>query len=308
MKIAERDTRFLLTINETGACNSKLPLTIYPKRYCRNKLEKMEKEKIINRKYDLITLGVNGKIYLESIGVIPKVVATMPVARQKRLARATELKYLLPEMTVVSSSEYKKENNLNRGMQFVAAATTADMDDYLIYDVPKILTTEAQKQILKELKNKRGVISKVIILTTNNAFAMLVSTGNININELLLLPTDELFINLLNIMAKGNFDRKILGVAFPELLNNKIFDEKQTQYILGNKSYINLVLSNISALATLSNLDAHAINTNNNSNHIYNVVCMDSQKSFFEFIIEILKFKKLNVNITTITADQISAF
>ncbi len=308
INITERDKKFLLKLNETGACNSKLPLTIYPKRYCRNKLEKMEKEKIINRKYGLITLAVNGKIYLESIDVVPKVVATMPIARQRRLARATELKYLLPNMKVVTSAEYKKQNNLNRGMQFVAAATTCDNTDYLIYDVPKILTSEAQKQILKELKNKRGVISKVIILTRNNDFIRMIFTSTIYVNQLLLVPPNIFFINLLNLMGKGDFDKNIIGAAFPELLNNSVFNKKETQYIIGNNSYFNLILNNISAFSTLSSIDILAFHSNNRSNQIYNLVCLDFEEPLIKDTIERLKFKALNIKITTITEDQISAF
>ncbi|MBU3200306.1 hypothetical protein LL037_18670 [Clostridium estertheticum] len=307
INVTKRDEIFLLTLNETGACNSRLPLTFYPTRYCRNRLEKMENERIINRKYGLITLGVEGKNYLESIDVIPKVVATMPIARQRRLARALELKYLLPGMTVVSSSEYKRENNLNRGMQFVAAATTCDNTDYLIYDVPKVLSIEAQKQIFKELKNKKGVISKVIILTRNNQFATLISAGNVHVNELLLLPPNKLCINLLNIMGKGNFDKNVFGVAFPELLNNNLFNEKQTQYIAGNNSYFNLVLNNITVFSTLSSIDNLATYSNNISSQIYNLICMDFEESLIKDTVASLKFKTLNIKITTITDVQISS-
>jgi len=308
INITERDKKFLLILNETGACNSKLPLTIYPTRYCRSRLEKMEKERIINRKYNLIVLGVEGKNYLESIDIIPKVVATMPIDRQRRLARALELKYLLPSMDVVTSAKYKKDNNLNRGMQFVAAATTADNIDYLIYDVSKVLSTEGQKQILKELKNKRGVISKVIILTRNRDFAMLMSVSNVYINQLLILPPNVLCMNLFNKMGKGNFDKNVFGVAFPELLNKSVFNTKQTQYIIGNNSYFNLVLNNITVFSTLSSIDLLANNRNNISTQIYNLVCLDSEESLIKDTVDRLKFKTLNIKITTITDEQISSF
>ncbi|MBU3188768.1 hypothetical protein K9O30_06285 [Clostridium bowmanii] len=307
IKLTERDMKFLLALNETGACNAKLPLTIYPKRYCRTKLEKMEKEKIIIRKYDLITLGIKGKAYLESIGVVPIIVATKPIPAQRRLARASELKYLLPNMKVFTSAEYKKENNLNRGMQFVAAATTADKIAYLIYDVPKILTCEAKTQIIRELKNKRNVINRVIIFTKNKDFVLMLSTSNIYVNELLLIPQKDCFINLLNLMGTGDFDRKIIGVAFPELLENQIFNKKQTQYIVKDNTYINLVLNNLSALDMLRSLDIQAIKTNSTTNQIYNVVCLYSQKLYIQYCIQELHMKKLNVQLTTISDEQISS-
>ena len=154
MKINEREKTLLLKINETGACNSKLPYTIYPKRFSRNILERLEKYKYIIRKYDLIIIGVNGKLYLESIGVVPRIINTMPIAGQRRLARALELKYLLPNMKVVTSGEFKRENNLNRGMQFVSAATTNEDSTYLIYDIPKIISNDSKVQITRELKTK----------------------------------------------------------------------------------------------------------------------------------------------------------
>lgn len=305
--LTERDEKFLLALNETGACNSKLPLMFYPHRYCRTKLEKMEKEKIIIRKYDLIVLGIKGKVYLESLGVVPIVVATKPIDAQRRLARALELRYLLPSMEIFTSSKYKKENNLNRGMQFIAAATTADKIDYLIYDVPKILTCEAKTQIIRELKNKKGVINNVIIFTRNKDFIQMLSTSNIYVNELLILPPNDLHIKLLNTLSKGDFDRKVIAAAFPELLDNKVFDKKQTQYIVGNKTYLDLVLINLSAFDTLSSLDIHAIKTNITSNQIYNVVCLDSQKSFIQFTLDKLNLKRLNVQIKTIVAEKISS-
>lgn len=169
--ITERDKKFLLVLNETGACNAKLPLTIYPKRYCRTKLEKMEKEKIIIRKYDLIALGIKGKAYLESIGVVPIIVFTKPIASQRRLARATELKYLLPTMKVFTSAQYKKEKNLNREMQFVAAATTTDQIDYLIYDAPILLVGQTSKNasVLDYIKEHLATDGNIYILGENGA-------------------------------------------------------------------------------------------------------------------------------------------
>ncbi|MBZ9624394.1 hypothetical protein G9F71_016195 [Clostridium sp. FP2] len=308
IKITERDKEFLLILNETGACNSKMPLTIYPNRYCRSKLERMEEERIIIRKYDLIILGIKGKAYLESIGVVPNIVATKPVAAQRRLARALELRHLLSNMRVYTSSEYKKEKNLNRGMQFVAAATTVDKITYLIYDVPKVLTTEAKTQILRELKNKKSLINNVIIFTRNMDFVQILSISNIYVNELLLLPPSDFCINLLNSMAQGDFDRKAIGTAFPQLLENNVFYKKQNQYIVGGHTYMNLVVNNISAYSMLSNMDKHAIQTNNNSNQTYNIVCLDCQEYFIKDIISKLNFKRLNVQIKTIVAGQTSFY
>jgi len=297
IQITERDKGFLKIVNETGVCNSKLPLTIYPTRYCRSRLELMERAKIINRKYGLIMIGLEGKIYLESIGVVPKLVDTLSTLSQKRLARTLEFKDLLPTMKVISSAQYKRENNLNRGMQFVTAATTKSGASYLIYDVPKKLNVEARTQILHELKNKNNVINTAIIFTRNRGFAELLSTSNVYISELLVLPPNVDSFRLLNKMAEGDFSKKVLTAAFPKLKGEPILNKKQTQYIVGNDYYLNLVLNNISIYDTLSSFDILAIQSGITSSSVYNIVCLNVDKEFFQNSIDQLNLKKLNVQL-----------
>jgi hypothetical protein len=297
IQIKERDKGFLMIVNETGACSSNLPLTIYPTRYCRSRLELMEREKIINRKYGLIMIGLEGKCYLEGIGVIPKIVDTLSTISQRRLARTSELKYLLPTMEVITSAQYKRENNLNRGMQFVAAATTKEGATYLIYDVPKKLHSESKIQILRELKNKKDEINRAIIFTRNSDFAKVLTTSNVYISELLLLPPNESSFGLLNEMSKGYFDRRIICAAFPELLKENVFYKKQTQYIVGNNFYLNLVLNNISVFNILSSYDMLALQTGSTSNSIYYVVCLKEQRAFFQQTIDQLSLRRLDVQL-----------
>ncbi|MBU3217801.1 hypothetical protein LL033_10000 [Clostridium estertheticum] len=299
IQITQRDKGFLLKVNETGACSSKLPLTIYPTRYCRSRLELMEREKIINRKYGLIMIGVEGRKYLERIGVTSKLVDNLSIVTQRRLARTSELKYLMPTMEVVTSAQYKKENNLNRGMLFVSAATTKERSTYLIYDIPKQISNDSKVQISRELKNKRDEISHAIIFTRNADFAKVLTTSNVYINELLLLPPNESSFGLLNEMAKGFFDRRIICVAFPKLSKEKAFYKKQTQYIIGNNFYLNLVLNNI-----LSSYDMLAVQADSSSDSIYYVVCLHEQQAFFQQTMDQLNLKKLDVQLVGIDEDS----
>jgi len=308
IKITERDKNFLLMLNETGACYSKMLFKFYSKRYARTRVEKMEIEKIVTRKYGLIMIGIEGKIYLESIGVVPKILDTMPILMQRRLARVMELKNLLPNIDIDSSANYKKKKKLNRGMQFVAVGTLDNSKDYLIYDVPRKISTETKTQILKELRNKKDVINNAIVFTRNYDFVQILSANNVYISELLLIPPTTFYINLINAMGEGNFDRRVIGAAFPELIDNKMFNEKQTKYMLGNNTYINLVLNNISAIALLSSMDIFAIVNNTSSNHTYNVVCLHSQEDFIANTIENLNLKKLNVVIKTIAPGKTSFY
>jgi len=295
IQITERDKKFLLRVNETGACNTKMLFECYPRRYAKDRIEKMGIEKIVNRKHGLIMIGVEGKNYLESIGVVPKIIDTLSLLTQRRLARVLELKYLLPKMKIETSANYKKENNLNRGMQFVAAATTKNNINYLIYDIPKVITTETKTQILKELKNKKDIINNAIIFTRNKDFVQILSTNNVYISELLIMSPSVICISLLNAMGEGSFDSRAIGAAYPELLENKIFNKKQNNYIVGNNSYINLVLNNISAINLLRSLDLFAIQNNALSNQVYNIVCLDEQQLFLADTIEKLNLKKLNI-------------
>jgi len=308
IQITERDKNFLLRVNETGACNTKMLFECYPKRYAKNRIEKMGIEKIVNRKYGLIMIGVEGKNYLESIGVIPKIVDTLSLLTQRRLARVLELKYLLPKMKIETSANYKKDKKLNRGMQFVAAATTKNNISYLIYDIPKVITTETETQILKELRNKKDIINNAIIFTRNKDFVQVLSTNNVYISELLIMPPSVICIRLLNAMGEGDFDRRVIGTAYPELIENRIFYKKQNKYMLGNNTYINLVLNNISAINMLRSLDVFATQNNALSNQIYNIVCLDEQQLFLADTIEKLNFKKINVKYKTILPGETSFY
>ncbi|MBU3217802.1 hypothetical protein LL033_10005 [Clostridium estertheticum] len=280
IRIMERDKNFLIALNETGASNTHTLFRFYPENYGRERIGKMEAEKLVTRKYGLIMLGVEGKNYLESIGIIPKILDRKSLIIQRRLARALEFKYLLPVMEVVTSSRHKKEHNLNRGMQFIVAATIKTGLTYLIYDVPKRITIGAQTQLLKELKNKTQSIDRAIIFTKNTDFVQIVSEGKIHIDELLLLPPIDLFVKLTNEMAEGDFDRRVIGAAFPDLIEDKVFSKKRNQYLIDGNAYINMVLNNINVFSTLSSLNIQD-KINDNFVQTYNIVCLDIQEQYF---------------------------
>ena len=308
IQITKRDRDFLMRVNETGACDTKMLFEYYPKRYAKTRIEKMGIEKIVNRKYGLVMIGVEGKNYLESIGVVPKIIDTMPILGQRKLARVLDLKYLLPKMKIVTSATYKKENKLNRGMQFIAVATTKNDINYLIYDIPKVLSIETKTQILKELKNKHNVINNAIVFTRNKDFVQILSTHNVYISELLVMPPSSVCMKILNAMGEGKFDRKVIGATFPDLLENKMFNKKQNKYMIGSNTYINLVLNNISAINMLSSLDILAIQNNTLSNQVYTLICLDNQQVFLSSTIEKLNLKKLNIEYKTIAPGQTSFY
>lgn len=308
IQITERDKDFLLMVNETGVCQSKRRLEFYTERYSRTRLDKMELEKVVNRKYGLIMVGLEGKNYLESIGVAPKMTETLPILTQKRLARVQELKHLLPNMSVETSGYYKKEQRLNRGMQFVAVATTKDNITYLIYDVSKKVTSETKKQILRELRNKNNIINNAIVFTRNADFNQIVISNNVYISELLIIPPSAMNINILNTMGDSNFDRRVIGAAFPELIDHKMFSQKQNKYMDGINTYINFVLNNASAISMLRITDLLATQNNTSSNQIYNLVCLEEQLDYVDDIIKNLHLKLLNVVIKTIAPGQTSFY
>ena len=229
IEITERDERFLLSLNFSGVCKSSFIETIYPEEYGRKRMRKMEKEKIINRTYGLITLGINGQKYLENLEEQPKMVSHLPRTMLKRLAQALELKRTFYTMQIIPSNEYKQLRNLNRGMQFTAAGITKDNIEYLIYDIPKTLSTDSMNFILKELRNKKSIVSNVIILTTNNTFVQKLFSENVYIRECFVIPTNDLFISLLLKLGEGDFDKNILTLAFPEELGKcpELFEDKE---------------------------------------------------------------------------------
>ena len=57
-QIMERDRNFLIAINETGACNTQILFRFYPESYGKERIRKMEAEKLVTRKYGLMMLGV----------------------------------------------------------------------------------------------------------------------------------------------------------------------------------------------------------------------------------------------------------
>ena len=58
----------------------------------------------------------------------------------------------------------------------------------------------------------------------------------------MVLPPNNLSINLINKLGEGNFDKNIIGVAFPKVAEDKTFESNQRRYIVGDSSYINFVL------------------------------------------------------------------
>ena len=230
-----------------------------------------------------------------------------PLITQRRLARALELKYLLPVMQVVESSRYKKEYHLNCGMQFVVAATIKTGLTYLVYDVPKRLTSGAKTQLLKELSNKTESIDRAILFTQNTDFGQIVSEGKIHIEKLLLLPPIDLFIGLLNEMSDGDFDRRAIGAVFPDLMEDKVFSKKRNQYYIDGNDYINMVLNNANIFDMLRSLDVQN-EKNDNFVQTYNIVCLDIQEQYLLSKIESLKLKKLIIQITTIDHDESSFY
>jgi len=307
IQIMERDKNFLIAINETGACNTQMLFRFYPESYGKERIRKMEAEKLVTRKYGLIMLGAEGKDYLESLGVIPKMADMKPLITQRRLARALELKFLLPVMKVVASSQHKKEYHLNRGMKFVVAATIKTGLTYLIYDVPKRITIGAQTELLKELSNKTESIDRAIIFTQNTNFVQIVSEGKINIDELLVLPPIDLFIGLINKMNDCDFDRRVIGAVFPDLMEDKVFSKKLNQYLIGDIAYINMVLNNVNIFSMLSSLEVKD-EKNDNFIQMYNIVCLDIQEQYLLSKINSLKLKNINIKITPIDQGESSFY
>jgi len=147
-----------------------------------------------------------------------------------------------------------------------------------------------------------------IIFTRNIDFVELLSTNHVNISELLIIPPNDKGINLLDAMGEGSFDRRVIGAAYPELIDHKMFNQKQTKYIDGTNTYVNLVLDNVSATATLKIFDLLEVQNNSSASHIYNIVCLDNQLDFIIYIVERLNLKKLNVVFKTIAPGQTSFY
>ena len=87
-----------------------------------------------------------------------------------------------------------------------------------------------------------------------------------------------------------------------------MFNQKQTKYMDGNNTYINLVLNNVSATDMLSSFDILAIQNNTSSNQIYNIICLEDQQDFIAYTIENLNLKKLNIVLKTIAPGQTSFY
>ncbi|MBU3176303.1 hypothetical protein KPL47_07955 [Clostridium estertheticum] len=86
IEITERDKKFLIAINETGACNTQILFRFYPESYGKERIRKMEAEKLVTRKYGLIMLGAEGENYLESVGEAPKILDRFPTEKQKKIS------------------------------------------------------------------------------------------------------------------------------------------------------------------------------------------------------------------------------
>lgn len=305
IQITKRDEEFLRILNKAGACSSKVPKVIYPARYSRNRLEKMEKEKIINRRYNLITLATKGLEYMESIGEKPRSVMTYPIDLQRRLANTLDLSYELPSLKIIPSAEYKRKRKLNRGLQFLAAALTEDGYDYLIYDVSTNAKSKNTRQITKELFNIRNQVTGIIILSQKKTFVQYLIKKNVPISELIILPRKEYFMELLNELGQRDFDAKILGKAFPTIAGHEVFKEKRVQYMIGNNVYMNMILNNVSIFSYLQGLNQVISSSNSSSAQIYNIVCLDIQEEYIKRELESREITNLTIKTKPLSKKEI---
>ncbi|MCY6354356.1 hypothetical protein [Clostridium sp. ZS2-4] len=287
IQITERDLKFLKLLSQEGACSAKIPKIIYPARYSRNRLKKLEEEKLIKKRYNLIMLATKGIEYLESIGEKPKNVSTYQRELQNRIALALDLRYELPNLEIITSSKYKKQQNLNRGMIFVAAARTKQGEDYLIYNVPTKISVENTKLLIKELRSRNSNIYGTIILTKKKNFVQTLINKNIPIRDLIVLPHQEYFLELIDALYHEDFDKKIIELADPSVAGEEdIFTEKKTQYVYKNTVYMNMVLNNISIFSYLQGVNSILSISGSNSNRKYCIVCLDIQQSYIRKEIE----------------------
>lgn len=305
IEITERDKEFLLALNFSGACDNNFVHKFYPKRYGRKRMERLDDEKVINRSYGMIILGLKGKEYLEGLGEVPRVVSSFPKNIQKRLIKATNLKYEIPSMNIVLSSEYKRIKKLNRGMQFLVAGITKDNIDYLIYDVPLSATRDFKELLLKEFKNKKNVINNAIVLTKNNSFVQSLAKMNVPIGELLVLPCTKAYLTLLNKLGEGDFDKNILGSVYPEIRGNKQLNMKDCKYIINNATYINMVLNNESAFSYILGMDRLLTSSNSKTGLLFKIVCLNSQQQYMESRIKNLELNLIEIEINTLSLDEV---
>ena len=227
----------------------------------------------------------------------------MPLYMQKRLATTLDIKYILPEMTIVPSAEYKKMKRLNRGMQFIAAARTQDKIDYLLYDITTSTTKEVREQIIKETKNKKNIIQHAIVITSDKTFEKQLKI--VGVPELLVLPKHSIFIKLINEMAKGDFDKKVLSIAYPKLVENEVLNNKNIKYEINSEVYINMVLNNVSVFPYLKSINQLLMQTGSTINQIYNIVCLDIQAPYIKRKTNELNLNKIDIHIEPLSINQI---
>lgn len=306
IKITKRDEEFLKIVGKTGACSAKVSKKIYPARYSRNRLEKMEEEKIINRKYNLVTLATKGLEYMESIGEHPKNVLNHSIDLQRKLASTLDLSYELPNMKIIQSANYKKEKNLNRGMHFLAAAITNDGFDYLIYDVSTNAKANNTRQLIKEMFNIKNQVTGVIVLSQKKTFVQYLTKKDIPISELIVLPRKEYFLDIINELGVGEFDARILGKAFPSIAGHEVFNEKRMKYMIGNNVYLNMVLNNVTVFSYLQGLSHMLLFSDNNiPAQVYNIVCLDMQEEYIKSELSKRKIENLTIKTKPLSKKEI---
>jgi len=162
---------------------------------------------------------------------------------------------------------------------------------------------EVREQIIKETKNKKNIIQHAIVITSDKTFEKQLKI--VGVPELLVLPKHSIFIKLINEMAKGDFDKKVLSIAYPKLVENEVLNNKNIKYEINSEVYINMVLNNVSVFPYLKSINQLLMQTGSTINQIYNIVCLDIQAPYIKRKTNELNLNKIDIHIEPLSINQI---
>ena len=300
IKIQERDDNFLRLLGKYGVLNNTTIKRIYgnKKRYHRYRKKLLEDEKYIVKNNKHAWLGVEGKRYLEFLGIEKIKQLNGSKDTKERLGKISEI--LVPLHGVYDcypSWELKDMSSLgDRNLQFYGQIVNRyTKKGYYIYNVGGIRTRKyVDKGIrLKRLQIKRikdeivqnaqiGRLNRTIILVEDGLTMQVYKSGleSLDVAEQLLIPFNDSGIELLKELGNRNIKKEAI-----EYLYGKEYGMPNWKYadytVEGDKQAIVLINNDGEKLIRIK--QNQAINQFNFAKgNTLLVVCLEGQKKSFK--------------------------
>lgn len=222
VELTDRDEMLLKCLLLYGVISVDSVGCIYQtSRYHSNRLTRLADARYVNRSGGLVTLGVEGRRFLEEQGheVSSKRFDRLAKERRKKVSEVG-ISFLYSDLSFIPSWEAKKRFNLNRGLRLLGLLQNSSI--LAVYSIGKRPGEEKVSAIKDELRKFPPLgIRRAVILAESKAAIDMYTVEPLGLDEQLLLPYSKFSIELLKIYARENLSYKSAKIALGDIYPSK---------------------------------------------------------------------------------------